>query len=82
MEDKNKGTETTEDVKDGPTPEERPEPEVPNPATPPHPVSDEDPEAHIGEEMDDPWVDPSQTDWPNNEEPADDETTEEVPANG
>ncbi|MBM0203501.1 hypothetical protein JNW90_10530 [Micromonospora sp. STR1s_5] len=29
----------------------------------PHPV-DEDPEAHIGPEIPDPWDDPKQTDWP------------------
>lgn len=25
----------------------------------------EDPEKHIGEEIPDPWIDPEQTDWPN-----------------
>ena len=35
--------------------------------TEPHTV-DEDVEANIGEELPDPWADPKQTDWPQNEE--------------
>lgn len=30
----------------------------------PHPVPDESPEQHIGEQIPDPWSDPAQTDWP------------------
>ncbi len=29
----------------------------------PHPVH-EDPEQHIGDQIPDPWADPTQTDWP------------------
>lgn len=29
---------------------------------------DENPEEHIGEAIPDPWSDPAQTDWPDNEE--------------
>lgn len=36
-------------------------------STNPHP-KDEDPEDNIGEELPDPWVDPKQMDWPQNEE--------------
>lgn len=33
----------------------------------PHPV-DEDPEEHIGPEIPDPWDDPEQADWPQEEQ--------------
>jgi hypothetical protein len=36
-------------------------------STDPHPVPDEDPERHIGDEIPDPWADPKQPDWPNEE---------------
>lgn len=43
-------------------------------AVDPHPV-DEDPEENIGDEIPDPWSDPEQADWPQNED--DDEEDEE-----
>ena len=36
-------------------------------STEPHGV-DEDVEANIGEELEDPWLDSDQSDWPQNEE--------------
>lgn len=33
----------------------------------PHPVAEEDPDRHIGEQLPDPWSDPAQTDWPDME---------------
>lgn len=41
----------------------------PTPATDTNPAHavDEDPEEHMGEVIDDPWLDPAQTDWPNND---------------
>lgn len=41
-------------------------------ATDPHPVPDEDPEQHIGNQTLDPWSDPEQTDWPTVEVKIDD----------
>lgn len=35
--------------------------------TDPH-LTDEDAEQNIGEELNDPWADSEQTDWPQNEE--------------
>jgi hypothetical protein len=32
------------------------------------PHFDENPEDHMGDEIKDPWSDPDQLDWPNNEE--------------
>lgn len=43
----------------------------------PHLV-DEDPEEHLGAEILDPWVDPTQLDWPNNEVDENGESEEEV----
>lgn len=36
------------------------------------PHANEDPEEHLGDERPDPWSDPEQLDWPNND-PSDDE---------
>jgi hypothetical protein len=40
---------------------------VPVDANPAH-TTDEDPEDHIGRKLKDPWADPRQTSWPNNDE--------------
>lgn len=46
---------------------EQPDPQpvdTPVEQNPAHPV-DEDPEQHLGDEINDPWDDETQTDWPN-----------------
>lgn len=41
--------------------------ETGSPRLPAH-ETDEDPEEHMGRKTKDPWADPKQTDWPNNDE--------------